>query len=304
MVIYMYLAVVTALQLAIAQNQQLPVYVIPLTATVSNSHGGLKLIDGCPSQEEQDAIFKDINNSVFYILQELYSQIPQCGDGLWHRIVHLNMSDPSQQCPSAWKEATFDEIRVCARPNSTIGSCPSVLYPVGDQYSKVCGRVIGYQSGSPDAFVNAGTHHKRNSTIDEPYLDGISITHGEPRTHIWSYAAGISENGTCSGQNPHLNCPCSNSRHSPPSYVGNNYYCESANQGDCFVDNSFFPNDPLWDGQQCDNEGTCCTGANTLPWFSVDLHNHTRDDIEVRICHDQGTVDEDTPIQLLELYIQ
>ena len=26
--------------------------------------------------------------------------------------------------------------------------------------------------------------------------------------------------------------------------------------------------------------------------------------IEVRICHNQNTVDEDTPIQLLELYIQ
>ena len=84
----------------------------------------------------------------------------------------------------------------------------------------------------------------------------------------------------------------------------NNHYCESANQGDCFVDNSFFPNDPLWDGQQCDNEGTCCNVANTPPWFSVDLGNTTSDDIEVRICHDQDTTDEDTPIQLLEIYVQ
>ena len=57
-------------------------------------------------------------------------------------------------------------------------------------------------------------------------------------------------------------------------------------------------------GQQCDNEGTCCTGANTPPWFSVELHNSTSDDIEVRICHDQDTIDEDTPIQLLEIYVQ
>ena len=83
------------------------------------------------------------------------------------------------------------------------------------------------------------------------------------------------------------------------------YYCESAYQGTCYVIDTFFPDDPLWDGQQCDNnEGTCCTGANTLPWFSVDLPDSTSDDIEVRICHDQDTTDEDSPIQLLELYVQ
>lgn len=38
------------------------------------------------------------------------------------------------------------------------------------------------------------------------------------------------------------------------------------------------------------------------PWFSVDLPNPTTDDIEVRIC--AGNSDEDTPIGLLELYIQ
>jgi hypothetical protein len=56
-------------------------------------------------------------------------------------------------------------------------------------------------------------------------------------------------------------------------YVGNNYYCESAHKGDCWVVNRFFPDDPLWDGQQCENdEVTCCTpGTNTPPWFSVDL---------------------------------
>ena len=44
--------------------------------------------------------------------------------------------------------------------------------------------------------------------------------------------------------------------------------------------------------------------TNTLPWFSVDLPDSTSDDIEVHICHNQATTDEDSPIQLLELYIQ
>ena len=45
-------------------------------------------------------------------------------------------------------------------------------------------------------------------------------------------------------------------------------------------------------------------GTNTPLWFSVSLPGTTNDDIEVRICHDQDNNDEDTPIQLLELYVQ
>ena len=227
-----------------------------------------------------------------------------CGAGLWYRVAHLDMTDPSQQCPTAWREVTMDGIRVCARPNSTERSCPGVLYNASYRYSKVCGRVIGYQFGSPSAFELGVIE---NRTIDEDYVEGVSITHGhDPRQHIWSYAAGSSEyriSQECSDSK----CPCNGGRQ-PPSYVGNNYYCESAYKlgiNDCYVVNRFFPNDPLWDGQQCDNdEATCCTGTNTPPWFSVALPNSTSDVIEVRMCHDQDTTDEDTPIQLLELFVQ
>ena len=145
--------------------------------------------------------------------------LPQCGAGLWYRIAHLIMSDPSQQCPSAWREVTVHGIRVCARPNSTEGSCPDVLYHASGWYSKVCGRVIGYQFGSPSAF-ELGVVEGR--TIDKAYVEGVSITHGcNPCKHIWSYAAGSSEINqlvNCS----RLNCPC-NGGHEPPYYVGNNY---------------------------------------------------------------------------------
>ena len=268
---------------AVAQNQ--------FTAKVITSSGN----NQCPPQKEIRAALEEITNEIRNNLQ-LYSVPNQCGDGLWFRVAYLNMSDPSQQCPSAWKEYTSDGIRVCARPTSSGASCPGTLFNVGRQYDKVCGRVIGYQFGSVDAFHADG----RQFTINQPYLDGISITHGTPdRTHIWSYAAGASENGSCI----RINCPCSRGTQAP-SFVGDNYYCESAYQGDCFVTNRFFPNDPLWDGQQCDNEGTCCTGANTPPWFHVDVPDGTSDDIEVRICHNQDTIDEDSPIQLLELYVQ
>ena len=227
-----------------------------------------------------------------------------CGAGEWHRVALLNMSDPTENCPSAWGEYVSDGIRACIRPNSPEGSCSGIVYPLNNRpYSKVCGRVIGYQFGSPDAF-SRGAGSRVQFTINQPYVDGVSITHGSPRNHIWSYAAGASEQqGSGSDCSPNT-CPCSGGQQDLPSYVGNNYYCESAFLGNCYVVNTFFPNDPLWDGRQCDNEGTCCTGTNTPPWFSVDLSNPTSDDIEVRICHNQGSSDEDSPIELLELYVQ
>ena len=49
-------------------------------------------------------------------------------------------------------------------------------------------RVIGYQFGSTDAFC---------SNIDQAYyVDGISITHGSPCNHIWTYAAASSSNSS------------------------------------------------------------------------------------------------------------
>ena len=242
----------------------------------------------------------DALNSLAIIEQAQITKL-HCGDGIWHQVAYINMSNPSHQCPSAWREVTMDGIRVCARPNSTEGSCPGVFYHASGQYSKICGRVIGYQFGSPSAFDG------ENRTIDEVYVEGVSITYGSnPRKHIWSYAAGSSEY-RISQQCSNSKCPCNGGRE-PPSYVGNNYYCESAYKlgvNDCYVVNRFFPDDPLWDGQQCDNdEATCCTGTNTPPWFSVALPNSTSDNIEVRMCHDQDTTDEDTPIQLLELFVQ
>jgi hypothetical protein len=35
-------------------------------------------------------------------------------------------------------------------------------------------------------------------------VDGVSLTHGRPRTHIWTFAAASDEVSSC----PHCNCPC------------------------------------------------------------------------------------------------
>ena len=289
MTVLLLIATILSLQIVVAQD------VLKTTLPPVVTYGNGK--DTCPSTEKRNLALQKVKNNVFQFLFN-GSILPQCGEGIWYQVAYLNMVDSSQQCPSAWREVTSDGIRTCGRPNSLQGSCAGINYSVSLQYSKVCGRIIGYQFGSPAAFTTVDGNVAR-PTIDHAYLDGISITHGTPRIHIWSYAAGSSENG-CS----YAKCPCSNGAQTPPSFVGNNYYCESAYQGGCWINDVFFSGDPLWDGQQCDNEGTCCTGTNTPPWFSINLRGSVSDNIEVRICHNQRTSDEDTPVELLELYVQ
>ena len=148
----------------------------------------------------------------------------QCGGVLWHRVAYLNMTDPSQQCPSSWKEYNSNGVRACGRFG--IG-CSGVFYHTGRQYNKVCGRVIGYQVASPGAFHVIAPPVSLNNI----YVDGVSVTHGSsPRNHIWTFAAGVTE-----GQHhiPQADCPCARSnpsnRRLAPDYVGNNYFCESGN---------------------------------------------------------------------------
>ena len=66
-------------------------------------------------------------------------------------MAYLNMSDPSQQCPSAWRLVNGPRpIRGCGQHSN---QCDSVFYPSnGRSYSHVSGRVIGYQYNSPSAF--------------------------------------------------------------------------------------------------------------------------------------------------------
>ena len=225
--------------------------------------------------------------------------VPQCGDGLWYQVVHLNMNDSMQQCPSNWMDRSTP-VRTCGRPTNTGASCPGEYFSTKSlQYSKVCGRAIGYQDGSTDSFNRSSPR-----SIDEPYVDGISVTHGIPRTHIWTFSAGATESRFFFYT---TDCPCAypggNYGTAAPNFVGDNYFCESGNPGIGLRSGGIvFEDDPVWDGEQC--EGECCSNGKSPHWFSVTLPNPTSDDIEVRICGDEGTHNEDTPIQLLEIYIQ
>ena len=262
----------------------------------------------CPSQIDRDAAQQNLQSAVSSIILQRFGNGgvgARCGSGLWYRVAYLNMTDPTQQCPAALREYSANGVRACGRPSSLgLFSCSSLNFTSGGrQYSKVCGQVIGYQIGSTDIFAN------QQNSIDTGYVDGVSVTHGSSsRTHIWTYAAGLSE--TFVPNNDQFTCACvvagrpTNSQIPPPPFVGDNYYCESGTSSSTFehTDVLRYTSDPLWDGQQC--EGQCCSNGRTPPWFSVTLTTPTSDDIEVRICGTESTINEDTPIEIMELYVQ
>ena len=220
--------------------------------------------------------------------------------GGWTRVANLNMSNPSEQCPGEWILQTYNSEprRLCGRDSdSSAEQCPSAMYSTyGISYSQVCGRVIGYQYNSPDGFLGS-------QTIEGPYMDGVSITHGPPgiRQHIWTFAGGAVETGSLVG----FSCPCVGGT-AAPSYVGNDYFCESGNP-DSSATTVVYTSDPLWDGQGCGSPPCCDLSSPpevTAPWFCKELPQATTDDTEVRICGDQATSDEDTPVECIELYIR
>ena len=305
------LAVKLVISIAFFSKSHVVVTVFPQTSVGPQVIPDTKPIV-CPSQRDRDAAQQNLHSAASSVIQQIVNKhndvIARCGPGQWYRVAYLNMSDPTQQsCPPSLRLYSANGIRACGRPSSAGAySCSALTFASGSghQYSKVCGQVIGYQVGSTDVFYHF------ISSIDTAYVDGVSITYGSsPRTHIWTYAAGLSEQLLATNETYDHNCPCALAGTSftpkiPPLFVGNNYYCESGNPSSTFEHTDVFnyTSDPLWDGQQC--EGQCCSDGRTPPWFSVTLANPTTDDIEVRICGSEPTTSEDTPISLMELYVQ
>jgi hypothetical protein len=167
----------------------------------------------------------------------------------------------------------------------------------------VCGRIRGYQYGSTGAFVTAD-----QTDIDGYYVDGVSLTHGgaKNRQHIWTFAAGASEVHTTMNDFIKFSCPCDTafaSSRQVPTFVGNDYLCESGVHRDWNHNFTLFSDDVLWDGQNCISTSTCCQ-FNNPPWFTKNLPNATTDDIELRICTNYLPGHDDVPLELIELYVQ
>ena len=215
----------------------------------------------------------------------------------WMRVAYIDMRNTSHQCPNGLTLLSRNSPprRVC---DINIYGCVSKNFSVhGVEYSRVYGRIVGYQKSASAAFY----YSSRN--IDQPYVFGVSLTHGQsPRKHIWTFAGAADETTGSST----WKCPCSNINISPaprvPSFVGSDYFCDTALSVPFrSVPRVFQPADPLWDGKGCGPTNTCCT-FNNPPWFFKDLPSPTSDDIEMRMCRPDS--DGQTPFEIVELYIQ
>ena len=245
----------------------------------------------------------DSPSGYYYINGELtYCKMGQlCGsEGGWTRLAYLDMSDDTVDCPSDWELFNSDNIRACGRSTGTIASCSSVTHSAnGVSYSQVCGRVIGYQYGTTNAVETINLSPEDHNDINSFYVDGVSITKGHPREHVWTLMAGNYESIQDTG-----NCPCSSipgEDQEIQSFVGDHYFCESGNFVGFGV--KFHPNDPLWDGEGCSSEEQECCAVPGLPWFHRSLNTST-DYLELRLCGDQDSGNENTPISFYEIYVK
>ena len=253
----------------------------------------------CSISEEKQQLRNFVSGNIRSLLQSTTFALPStepCGGDGWRRIAYLNMTDPTQHCPHPWTEYSFPK-RSCGRSTRLYDRCDSVIYGSnGISYTKVCGRIIGYQVGATDAFF-----YSLSDTPDSRFVDGVVVTRGFPRIHVWTFASGYSEVSS----SPQYVCPCANLVDQPtnirvPSFVGRNYFCESGTADTSVPGGKFYGDDPLWDGQGCGPTNNCCS-FNSPPWFTVELTIPSSDDIEVRIC---SSTHEDTPVELMELYVQ
>ena len=184
-----------------------------------------------------------------------------CGGviGGWLRVADFNTSDSSQQCPSGFIEFTTsqtDNMRTCVRSETALG-CSSVEFSTANsQYSRVCGRITAHAIDTTDGILG--------NNLDDIYLDGVSLTHGTPRQHIWSFA-------------PSNGCNCG-SQNGPN--IGDNFFCGTITPEACLT-------------------SECCS-----PYFINTLPQPTSDDLEMRVCRNQGRGDEDIAIEVVEIYVQ
>ena len=177
-------------------------------------------------------------------------------------------------------------------------TCDSVRYPInGLSYSRVCGKVTAYHKGWSNGFGAV-------SAIDDA-VSGVSVTRGPPesRQHVWTFVVAENDAQPTSSDN----CPCSNASitwpYHTPSFLGNDYFCDTGRHDSGDDKNVYYSNDPLWDGEGCAPTSSCCE-FNSPPWFCKSLPQPTTDDLEIRLCNFYTRINADKIVTLINIYVQ
>ena len=183
------------------------------------------------------------NGSAVRVLCDMTLACKGVGGG-WMQVAKLDMTNDSHQCPNGTRLRTdllaSHNIRLCGINFDGRGCSSTTFNTHGIGYTQVCGKIIAYQYAATDGFPQC-----TNVTIDDLYVDGISLTHGRNlRRHIWTFASALSELGN--------DCLCTNIHQTPsanrypPTFVGNDYFCDTAVERHWGY--TVYTDVPLWDG--------------------------------------------------------
>ena len=196
---------------------------------------------------------------------------PPCGEGDWSYIALFQATE----CPPPLQQtASFS----CTRPEPSGPGCTGASFPISAPYSRLCGYVLAQGIGSPDGLRQHGPRD------DENLLDGIIVSReGESKKEdLWFFL--VSQNGKAY-------CPCNSNGLWKDKRIGENYFCDSV------------WNEPLFDGDGCEYNEECCK-HNVPPFFRVDLGGTFTDPINLRICLDEDTDNENIAIFGYGLLVQ
>ena len=199
---------------------------------------------------------------------------------------YLNMSDLSHSCPSNWNLVVIASgKRGCDRAS---GGCNSDFF----SYSLVCGRVNAYQKGTPGTF---------NCGWDRP--GSVSLTHESAGScqHIWTFVEALYE----MINSQYVVCECWSilSFPGPSKCLLLLVTTTSVTPEPDYDSGMLYEDDPLWDGQGCGTNSACCQ-FNSPPCFCTTLPQSTTNNLELRICLNQGMSDEDAVIHLVDVYVK
>ena len=259
-----------------------------LSEHIEQSTMSVENIDECLEQSETS-------------LDALEPIVHVCGEGAWELVVDHDYSNPTaDDCPDGWEQFTdlVTNRRFCARASDDFSQtmCDSAFFILAEDdcpYSKVCGKIVGYGDGMNNAFSVASTD------IDTFYVNGLSVTHGSPRQHVWTLAIGVYERGDLAGAGVPDVCPCHPAVDSmAPPFVGNDYFCESGSD-DVPADLEHHLDDPLWDGRQCFED--CCIGS---PFVKTLANGPTTDPLEIRICNVADENSGNILVEKIKIYVQ
>ena len=233
--------------------------------------------------------------------ESLPVEIEDCGEGLWRQIADLDGTGGDITCPGEW-EFTNSPRTGCTKPDIDVAGCSLATFATSDtlEYSRVCGRITGRSAGFPNGFRRIDPFTATKEVDDITLVDGITVTHDSPITHIWTFAVNFNP---FVGQ---LGCPCNTGftqdfDTAAVDFAGDSYFCDYSRAND---------ERPVWTGGDCaeiDDPGNvpmCCNFGNP-PYFSVTLPSPTTDDIDVWICTDVNTVTgESVYVESMELMVQ